>query len=51
MKFIYPALKKFMKRDIQPGTSSMDSISFKEIFHTIDENISFLNKHFLIQLI
>ncbi|MGG1398107.1 spore germination protein [Bacillus salipaludis] len=46
MKFIYPALKKFMKRDIQPVASSQDSSSFKEVFHTIDENISFFKQTF-----
>ncbi|ULT59535.1 spore germination protein [Neobacillus drentensis] len=44
MKSIFPSLKKFMQRDIQPVASNEDSISFKEVFHTIDENISYL-KH------
>src|SRR4051812_15582858 len=46
MKFIFPALKKFMKRDVQPVASNQKSISFKEVFHTIDENISFFKDTF-----
>ncbi|NHC42086.1 spore germination protein [Bacillus sp. MM2020_1] len=46
MKFIYLALEKFMKRDIQPVALNQDSISFKEVFHTIDENISFFKHTF-----
>jgi spore germination protein KA len=46
MKFIYLALKKFMKRDIQPVASNQEPISFKEVFHTIDENISFFTHIF-----
>lgn len=49
MKFIQLALKKFMKKDIQPvasNASNQDSISFKEVFHTIDENTSFFKHTF-----
>ncbi|MBM7651108.1 spore germination protein [Neobacillus cucumis] len=46
MKSIYLALTKFMKRDTQPVESNKESISFKEVFHSIDENISFFKDIF-----
>ncbi|MEH7419090.1 spore germination protein [Neobacillus drentensis] len=46
MKFIFPVLKKFMKRDSQPVVSNENSISFKEVSHTIDENISYFKQTF-----